>query len=576
MSANEKADFIERLWPSVEEANRHCPAHARVSKSHILFTSPEKPMARAGKGTVQRRFTIDSYAAELQALYKDADALQDREVPVKIDSHDLEGSILQLLVFTTGIKDINKEDDFFARGMDSLQVIQTARYLKAGLRECGIEAEGLAPSIIYTNPTVSKLALAVLALIQDSKTSHESGEKVRAEKIEAILKKYTSWPTTNGINRSTKTVILTGSTGTLGSYLLSSLLENSSIGKIYCFNRPPDPESRQKHISTSHGLSTDFFHSRVEFLTSDLTDSSKFGLTTSKYDELRSTADLVIHNAWQVNFKLALPSYEDHLLSVQNLINFSHQSSHTARLFFISSFGAVANYHSIRNSHSTVPEEIITDPQASAPMGYAESKHIAEHMLASASSTLNIPISVCRVGQIAGPMREGSIGVWNKAEWLPSLVISSVHMGFLPSDLGSLEDVDWLPVDGLADVIVDLAMNAHEGEEDAEVFHTVNPNKTTWETLLPAVRSAIGKDVQLVPLPAWIKKLRASSEGVLSEDALKMNPAVKLLGFYEGMLSRSVKLDTRKTETKSRILAEIGSIKRKWMEKWVRGWLETK
>lgn len=65
-------------------------------------------MARAGKGTVQRRFTVDSYAAELEALYKDTDALKDREVPVKFNPHDLEKSVQQLLAFTTGIKDLNR------------------------------------------------------------------------------------------------------------------------------------------------------------------------------------------------------------------------------------------------------------------------------------------------------------------------------------------------------------------------------------------------------------------------------------------------------------------------------------
>ena len=190
-SASQKAELIKRLWPTIEEANRQCPAHARVSKSHVLITEPEKTMAREGKGTVQRRFTTDSYAAELEALYKDADALKDREVPVKFNPHDLKKSVQQLLAFTTGSKDLNKEDDFFGRGMDSLQVIPTAPYLKAGLQDCGIKAEGLAPSIIDTNPTVSKMASVVTGISQDSKLSREGKERARIDRMDAMLNEFT-------------------------------------------------------------------------------------------------------------------------------------------------------------------------------------------------------------------------------------------------------------------------------------------------------------------------------------------------------------------------------------------------
>jgi acyl-coenzyme A synthetase/AMP-(fatty) acid ligase len=52
LTAEERAQLIERVWPTIQEANKVCPAHAKISKSHILITDPEKPMARAGKGTV--------------------------------------------------------------------------------------------------------------------------------------------------------------------------------------------------------------------------------------------------------------------------------------------------------------------------------------------------------------------------------------------------------------------------------------------------------------------------------------------------------------------------------------------
>ncbi|MCJ1270590.1 hypothetical protein MMC22_010487 [Lobaria immixta] len=73
LSTAEKAEFIDRLWRIVQEANQLYQTDSRISKSRILFTDPQKPMSRAGKGTVQRRATMESYAEEVDAMYAAAD-----------------------------------------------------------------------------------------------------------------------------------------------------------------------------------------------------------------------------------------------------------------------------------------------------------------------------------------------------------------------------------------------------------------------------------------------------------------------------------------------------------------------
>ena len=71
----ERAQFLERILPLVQETNKESPAHAQVLKTHIMFTFVEKLFKRAGKGTVQRASTIEMYSQELDALYADADKL---------------------------------------------------------------------------------------------------------------------------------------------------------------------------------------------------------------------------------------------------------------------------------------------------------------------------------------------------------------------------------------------------------------------------------------------------------------------------------------------------------------------
>ena len=128
-SSRKKAGFIERLWPTIKEVNHQSPTHVRVSESHTLFPSLEKPVSRAGKGTVQGRFTLENYFGELDSLYADADPLSNLEVPAKINTKNLEGSVLQVLM-TTGVPDLEAVGDFFVTRGGSMQVIQTARSLR--------------------------------------------------------------------------------------------------------------------------------------------------------------------------------------------------------------------------------------------------------------------------------------------------------------------------------------------------------------------------------------------------------------------------------------------------------------
>ena len=55
--------------PAVEQANLPAPAFARVFKEMILVTHPDKPLPRAGKGTIIRKQAIALYEKEIDTLY---------------------------------------------------------------------------------------------------------------------------------------------------------------------------------------------------------------------------------------------------------------------------------------------------------------------------------------------------------------------------------------------------------------------------------------------------------------------------------------------------------------------------
>ena len=97
------------------------------------------------------------------------------------------------------------------------------------------------------------------------------------------------------------TIVLTGSTGSLGSYLLNSLTHQQHVRKIYCFNRAEDGgRSKQKTLCIDRGFDTSAWSredghdlSRVEFVHVDLSQPY-FGLSRVKYAELlRETTHII-------------------------------------------------------------------------------------------------------------------------------------------------------------------------------------------------------------------------------------------------------------------------------------------
>lgn len=340
------------------------------------------------------------------------------------------------------------------------------------------------------------------------------------------------------------------------------------------------------------GISTDFSSPRVVFLKADLTKPN-FGLDEKAFGTLASTATRVIHNAWPVDFNKTLQSFHPSLDGVLGLISFAATSKFSPSIFFISSISSVGNYHNTKDAFSSIPERILSDLATPAPMGYGESKYIAERLLDYAAQKLHITAGAARVGQIAGTA-ENPRG-WNRREWFPSLVLSSKFLGAVPETLGlggnDSEEVDWVPIDQLVRVLAGLALGLDKREkvtdEGVQIFHPVHPVPTTWNSLLPTVIETLastgGTDIKTVSFQEWVKLLKASSELAVNgsaEEFVHKNPGVKLLDFYESLLNedgfaKTLKMETKETLESNESLRGLGPIHNEWVQGWIKGWIQT-
>ncbi len=564
LSEEHKGKLTESIWPVAEKANSEYPAHARLSKSLLLFTTSSKPMSRAGKGTIQRAITLQQYAKEIDALYTGSDPDEESLALDTKDFRSMSSSIRYMIEHSTKLESLGDEDDFFTHGMDSLQVLQVVRRLRTALSKSGTEVN-ITTSTIYMHPTVAKLSNAIIQLIDPSRINDTVAEEDDISKMRESLDSWSSdLPGQN--KHSSLTVILTGSTGSLGSYLLDALLAEPKTTKVYCLNRSNDASQRQLKSNSGRGLTTSWGPDRVSFLQTDMS-KPLFGLPKAIYDELLQQVTHIIHNAWAVDFNLSLSSFEDtHIRGVRQFIDFSIHSENRAQIFFTSSISTIMNWSA--NHSGAVPEQIFDDFTVAQPMGYAESKHISERLLAIAGKVSGVPSAVCRVGQVTGPISSEK-GMWNKQEWFPSIVASSAYLGLLPNSLMAM-GTEWIPVDVLAKVIVELLDPPDSGI--TRVYHTLNPHSAEWKDLLPAVKEGLGGKIKVVPYHQWVDALEQSA--TKTEDVGR-NPAIKLLDFFKGLEQHPGNpqpLETKETVKSSKNLATLGPVSPEWISIWMRQW----
>ncbi|WYZ39099.1 hypothetical protein EsH8_III_001013 [Colletotrichum jinshuiense] len=580
-SEEEQQSFIDDVWPLVVKANKETVAHGQIGRAFIGVTNPEKPFPRAGKGTIQRPMALKLYKDEIDEWYNKAeDGADSVSVHIDIGSQEaLVDSIGKLFQQTLGSRPLSADSDFFSAGIDSMQVINASRLIRRGLEAAGVSitADAIATRVIYAHPTPRQLASYLMDRVRNTGANGaaaegdgDDGANHDIHAMEAQLSKYTRDLPQNPGNKPApadegQTVLVTGTTGALGSYLLDLMESNPAVKKVVCLNRSEDSGKRQVKMSADRGLATSW--TKAEFLCADMSKSN-LGLEPGVYERLLAEADRVIHNAWPVNFNISVETFEPHIRGVRHWVDFSLRAAKNVPIIFISSIGTVDTWQ----GPGPVPEKRLMDLSLPST-GYGRSKMVSSLILDEATQRSGVPTAVVRVGQVAGPSSEA--GVWNRQEWLPTIVASSAYLGLLPRDIGAMTTVNWTPIEGIANLVLEVSGVAAPVplQNINGYFHGVNPRTVPWEELAGAVKSFYGDRIKkVVPFGEW---LRALEDSASSTDDMDKNPGIKLLDFYRGLSlggEHGVEFAMDRTMRSSKTMKEMQAVTPALMQNWCRQW----
>lgn len=301
----------------------------------IIVADPLKPFVYTPKGAPKRRAILENYNTEIDRVYADVEKSSQISSP-------LEWSQGSLLNFVRGaVNDVLKypakdHEDIFECGCDRFVIVELLRnpiwcllslqatWIKHSigrvLQEKGSSIASL--NFVYEHPTISALAKYVMARaqFQEPVTGPLDPASVLASYIKdfpvhTVGKEVTSsfssssagsflypypWLITllgvQGQELSHDVVLITGTTGALGSASLAKLVALKSVAKIYALNRRSKQGvamvERQEQALISRGYDPGIAKShKVILVEGDLT---RDGLQVEAY--LREEVDLLLRN----------------------------------------------------------------------------------------------------------------------------------------------------------------------------------------------------------------------------------------------------------------------------------------
>ncbi|KAJ6487136.1 putative aminoadipate reductase [Mycena vitilis] len=563
-SDEEVAKFRNSIWSVIEEANENAPAFARIYKEMILLTQPGKPMARTPKGTVIKKSTIASYEKEIEELYQtieaSGNAASDIEPPSSWTAGDLE-KWLKIHATLVADREILGGHDLFEQGFDSLNATFLRHRIVGALKNSGDNkaksaAQIIPQNLVYAHPSIEKLAGAIATLVHGEADSSDGGKVAIIEKM--IAKYSEGFGDAKVQEKSCSSdgivVLLTGSTGGLGSHMLHILLNLASVERVYAFNRKGiiSASERQRDAFADRGLDGSVLSStKLVYLEGD-TSSANLGLPLN----LRDKVNVIIHNAWTLDFNKTLSSFEPHVKGTRNLIDLALRSNTSVRFLFTSSIGSAQGWD---RKLGPFPEELQLDANVAVGNGYGESKYVSERILAASG----LDATSFRIGQICGSTSNGS---WSTSDWVPAIVKSSIALGNFPSDPSGV--AAWLSPESVSQAIVDAALSTGK---PPFAINLVHPRPVSWDRVM----SAIARDASLplVPFPEWVEQLQIRSVAATTED-LENIPALKFLDFFKAIAAGAG--NTEFATLKARAMS--GSMKslkpfteedaRQWMKYW--------
>jgi hypothetical protein len=299
----------ELIWKTVEKVNAEYPPYSQIMRPMIYILPRGSTLPVSPKGNVKRKQAEKLYASDIARLYGD---ITSSSTSGSSSQESLVDFLRNLFARLSGVPVTNIYDwtTIFDLGIDS----QLALDIRSSLsRRLG---KPVSLNTIFENPSISKLLSVFEPTTSSSKSesTRKSSTQVinqMISKLEAEFKTWAPRPSTSSHPHGDgEIVLLTGSTGSLGTSLLETLSSSRHVTKIYAMVRGPDHVARVKGSLEKKGMDPSILDGgKIEVLNFSMQDPL-LGLDIDTYHRLATSVTTVVQNAWKMDFNMGVEEFE--------------------------------------------------------------------------------------------------------------------------------------------------------------------------------------------------------------------------------------------------------------------------
>jgi amino acid adenylation domain-containing protein/thioester reductase-like protein len=394
-------------------------------------------------------------------------------------SGKIESTLASIWSALLGVERIGRRDSFFALGGHSLLAVRM-------ISDAG-EALDMQWTIrdIFEHPALADFAASCRNVSRDARSSD-----IRDE----IKLSYGIYAASKYQRRPLRNVLLTGSTGFLGTFLLAALLERSEA-VVHCLLRcSSEADGRRRLELALRGLDlydrVDF--SRIAIVPGDL-GGTRLGLSGSIYDDLSERLDAIYHNgAWVHAFHDYHVLRQVNVGGTQELIRLA-ASVHPKPFHYVSTMDVFPK-RLPAGARADDEDRLLANGDV-LETGYAQTKWVAERVLQLAAGR-GIPSAIYRPTHIFG----ATTGASNLADSWSRCIEACIALRAVP-DFDA--DVDLLPVDYVSRIIVDLSLR---DESLGRSFNLCNPTPARLHDLVDYLCLAEGNALERISFEEWLAR----------------------------------------------------------------------
>lgn len=148
-------DFIDKVWPMIEEANKQAESFSKISKNMVVPLPPGTNIPQTDKGSVIRAQVYNVFGNEIENAYGRLDHQQ--EGSTILDTPALLEYLQGLGAEILGKPLSDPDDDLFSLGMNSLQALEMRGAILKHLN-LGGNGKKLSQNVVFEQGNISNLA----------------------------------------------------------------------------------------------------------------------------------------------------------------------------------------------------------------------------------------------------------------------------------------------------------------------------------------------------------------------------------------------------------------------------------